>query len=112
MVDVAPHLLDTNILLRLSRRDDPDYDMVRTALAALQGTGAELCYTPQNLIEFWNVATRPKDRRGFGLSLSEVDHEAQLIEDELTLLPDNAQIHSAWRGLVVRHGVMGELPKS
>jgi hypothetical protein len=37
-----PHLIDTNILLRLTRRDDPDYDIVRTAIQTLQKAGATL----------------------------------------------------------------------
>jgi predicted nucleic acid-binding protein len=102
-----PHLTDTNILLRLTRRDDPDYAVVRGAAQALRQSGSVLCYTPQNLVEFWNVVTRPKDRNGFGLSVVEADHEAKLIEGELTLLPDNDQIHRRWRELVVAHRVSG-----
>ena len=100
-------MIDTNILLRLTRRDDPDYDIVRNAIQTLQKSGATLCYTPQNLVEFWNVATRPKDRNGFGLSVADADREVQLIEGQLTLLPDNEQIHRHWKRLVVAHGVSG-----
>src|SRR5439155_16133040 len=102
-----PHLADTNILLRLTRRDDPDYSAVRAAVQMLLRRGASLCYTSQNLVEFWNVATRPKDRNGFGLSIAETDQEAQLIEGELTLLADNEQVHREWRRLVVAHAVSG-----
>lgn len=101
------YLADTNILLRLARRDDPDYSVVRAALQTLQRQGASFCYTAQNLVEFWNVATRPKDRNGFGLSVAEADNEAQLIEGELVFLPDNEQVHREWRRLVVVYGVLG-----
>jgi len=101
------YLADTNILLRLARRDDPDYIAVRTALQNLQRRGASFCCTPQNLVEFWNVATRPKDRNGFGLSVAEADNEARLIEGELVLLPDNEQVHREWHRLVVAYGVLG-----
>jgi hypothetical protein len=30
--------------------------------------GATLCYTPQNVVEFWNVFTRPRNKNGFGLT--------------------------------------------
>ena len=58
-------------------------------------------------VEFWNVATRPKVRNGFGLSVAEADDEAQLIEGELVFLPDNEQVHREWRRLVVAYGVLG-----
>ena len=35
-------LIDTNILLRISRRDDPDHFIVYAALARLAGDGAIL----------------------------------------------------------------------
>ncbi len=66
-----------------------------------------LCYIAQNLVEFWNVATRPKERNGFGLSVAEADREATLIEGEFTLLPDNEQLHPEWRRLVLTHSVVG-----
>ena len=102
-----PYLADTNILLRLVLRDDPEYSLVRTAVQKLQRDGVSLCYTSQNLVEFWNVATRPKNRNGFGLSIAEVDREVGLIETDLTLLPENDRIHPLWRRLVVAHAVSG-----
>ncbi len=43
------HLIDTNILLRIARRDDPDHGVVDTALARLIEAGAVLYYTHQNI---------------------------------------------------------------
>jgi predicted nucleic acid-binding protein len=65
-VAAPDHLIDSNILLRISRRDDPDHFLVDTALARLARDGATLYYTHQNVAEFWNVATRPVERNGFG----------------------------------------------
>ena len=65
------HLLDSNILLRISRRDDPDHAIVDAALATLTEAGAVLYYTHQNMAEFWNVATRPVNQNGFGLSIGD-----------------------------------------
>lgn len=73
-----PYLADTNILLRLTRRGDPDYELVRRAVRTLKAQGATFCYTSQNLVEFWNVATRPKERNGFGLSCGAVVGHATL----------------------------------
>jgi predicted nucleic acid-binding protein len=101
------YLADTNILLRLVLRDDPEYSLVRTAVQKLQRDSVSLCYTSQNLVEFWNVATRPRNRNGFGLSIAEVDREVGLIEADLALLPENDRIHPLWRRLVVAHAVSG-----
>jgi hypothetical protein len=55
-------LLDTNILLRMSKGDDPHYRVIGGALRALVTRGVRLCYTSQTLGEFWNASTRPLDR--------------------------------------------------
>lgn len=104
---VPAYLVDTNILLRISRRDDPDHAIVRAALARLAEAGVALYYTHQNIVEFWNVCTRPADRNGFGLSISETDREIRAFEKGMILLPDNAAIHHEWRRLVVAHSVSG-----
>jgi hypothetical protein len=59
-------LLDSNILLRISKRDDPQHPAIVEALKALVGQGVRLCYTSQTLGEFWNASTRPLDKNGFG----------------------------------------------
>jgi predicted nucleic acid-binding protein len=108
MAKSAPaHLLDTNVLLRLSKRDSPEFSILRPALRALARQDARLCYTSQNLIEFWNVATRPIDRNGYGLSTIEADEAAHRIENAFTMLPDTESIHHEWRRLVVTYGVSG-----
>jgi hypothetical protein len=87
-----PYLADTNILLRISQRQDPQYEIIRTALRLLRTQGANLCFTSQNLAEFWNVCTRPKEQNGYGLSTAG-DGSAGLIEAGFTFLPDSEQIH-------------------
>jgi hypothetical protein len=54
-----PHLIDSNILIRWVQPSDPDYAVVKSALDVLARHGAILCYTSQNLAEFWNACTRP-----------------------------------------------------
>jgi predicted nucleic acid-binding protein len=103
----AAYLADTNILLRVSQRQDPSYGAIRTALSSLRAAGSKLCFTSQNLVEFWNVCTRPAEQNGYGLSIAEADRRAELIEAGFTLLPDNEQIHIEWRRLVVIHSVVG-----
>jgi predicted nucleic acid-binding protein len=106
-VPVPDHLIDTNILLRIARRDDPDHAVVHAALASLAVAGAVLYYTHQNIAEFWNVATRPADRNGFGLTAAAVDQEVRAIEKGMALLADNEATYHEWRRLVVAHSVSG-----
>ncbi|MGA2185854.1 MAG: PIN domain-containing protein [Bryobacteraceae bacterium] len=107
MANAAAWLLDTNILLRMSKSDDPHYPMVRGALRALVAEGARLCFTSQILGEFWNASTRPRDRNGFGLSTAETDRIARVIERDFEFLPDSRDVHDRWRRLLIAHDVKG-----
>jgi predicted nucleic acid-binding protein len=104
---VGSHLTDTNILLRVSQRNDPDYDLILSAVRSLRASGATLWYTSQNLAEFWNVCTRPARQNGYGMTVAETNRRAELIERGFTLLPDDPRVHTEWRRLVVAHAVMG-----
>ena len=101
------HLVDSNILLRIARRDDPDHAIVNGALAELAEGGAVLYYTHQNIAEFWNVATRAVDRNGFGLTVADAEQETRVIEKGMVLLPDSEAIYHEWRRLVFAHSVSG-----
>ena len=69
--------------------------------------GVMLCYTSQNLAEFWNTCTRPADRNGYGLGIRETDLRAGVIESNLQLLPDSLAVHQEWRRIVVDDAVSG-----
>jgi predicted nucleic acid-binding protein len=101
------YLTDTNILLRLVKRDHSDYALVRGALAVLRNRHVSFYYTMQNMSEFWNVATRPRAHNGFGLELLEAEQGAREIENSFTLLPDTASVYWEWRRLISAHGVRG-----
>jgi predicted nucleic acid-binding protein len=101
------YLIDSNILLRWVKPDDRDYLLVVVAIEAILGEGGQLCYTSQNVAEFWNACTRPVEQNRFALSPQETDHRARLFEDKLLLLPDSVAVHQEWRALLVRHNVSG-----
>jgi len=63
--------------------------------------------TPQNFVEFWNVATRPVDRNGLGLKPGDTDRLLHLVERLFPLLPDSPAVYPEWRRLVVSFGVAG-----
>lgn len=100
-------LLDTNILLRLVEPNDSEYALVRKAVSALTANGESLCFASQNLIEFWNVCTRPLSNNGLGLTTAATDARAKLLESSFGLLPDNERVHQEWRRLVVASSVAG-----
>jgi predicted nucleic acid-binding protein len=101
------YLADTNILLRLNTSNDPDFTAIRGAIRSLTARGFRFCYTPQNIIEFWNVCTRPSQQNGYGLSIIDTKRRTREIEGAFTLLPDNERIYPEWRRLVVTHSVSG-----
>ena len=103
----TPYLIDSNILIRWVQPSEPDYPIVESALEALASQGAILCYTSQNVAEFWNACTRPADRNGYGLLPQEADQRARLFEMRLRLLADNLAVHQEWRRLIVTHSVSG-----
>jgi predicted nucleic acid-binding protein len=101
----TPYLVDSNVLLRWIKPDDRDCPVVVAAIDAVLQQGAVLCYTSQNVAEFWNTCTRPLDRNGYGLSPQEADRRATFFEDRL--LPDSVAVHQEWRRLLVTHNVSG-----
>lgn len=104
---VPAHLIDSNILLRIARRDDPDHAVVDGAIFKLVEAGAVLYYTHQNIAEFWNVATRPAEKNGFGLTVTDAEKEVRTIESGMVLLPDSEAVYYEWRRIVVDNAVAG-----
>ena len=103
----TPYLVDSNILLRWIRPDRSDYPAIISAMGGILQRDGILCYTSQNVGEFWNTCTRPADRNGYGLSPLETDRRARFFEEKLRLLPDSLAVHEEWRKLLVTHRVSG-----
>lgn len=101
------YAVDTNVLLRLSHADHPQHELIATALRRLVARQVELCFTPQNLGEFWNVSTRPQERNGLGLSIEETETHVGAIERRMTILPEDRRVYPAWRRLLVSQNVRG-----
>ncbi|WP_254564088.1 type II toxin-antitoxin system VapC family toxin [Oscillatoria sp. HE19RPO] len=100
-------LIDTNILLRSA---DPTHSMHADAVTAtniLLDRGEDVCIIPQNLIEFWNVYTRPADKNGLGHTPGEAAAEVNRLKGLFLLLPDTLAIYSEWERLVLSYGVRG-----
>jgi predicted nucleic acid-binding protein len=104
---IVRHLVDTNILLRFVNRRDPLHPTVRAAVRKLRQNGYQLCIAPQNCVEFWNVATRPVERNGFGLSPVDTHQSLRFVERLFTVLPEQPAVYAEWRKLVVQFSVVG-----
>ena len=66
-----------------------------------------VCLTTQNLVEFWNVCTRPLNRNGLGMTVTQTDAELIRLEGVFTVLSDSSALYPEWRRLVRMHEVMG-----
>ena len=101
-------LLDTNILTRLVTPGQPIHQMALDAVAALRLRNEPLRIVPQNLYEFWVVATRPATQNGLGLTGAQTDAEIGRFISWFAVLSDDPRILPQWRQLVVRHQVIGK----
>jgi predicted nucleic acid-binding protein len=66
-------LLDTNLLVRMTDSMDPQCAAARRAFHGLLARREQLIIVPQNLYEFWAVATRkfgvpPAGQNGLGMT--------------------------------------------
>lgn len=100
-------LADTNVLLRLIQLQSPHHAEVENAVDRLLKNGDTLFLTLQNISEFWNVCTRPRDKNGLGFSVAQADAELTKIEQIFDLLPDTNDVYKHWRKLVISHSVSG-----
>jgi predicted nucleic acid-binding protein len=102
------YLLDTNILLRVSQTNHTMHQDAMNALRILRSQGETLCVLPQNLIEYWAVATRPVASNGLGYSFDEAQDEIKEFKKLFAILPDTAAIFLEWETLVKSHQVIGK----
>ncbi|MBU6172962.1 MAG: type II toxin-antitoxin system VapC family toxin [Planctomycetes bacterium] len=101
-------LLDTNIIIRAAQPNQPTWADISQALTTLVAHGCSLCVVPQNIYEFWVVATRPQTLNGFGLTPT---HAKALIDgmiDKLSVLRDERGILDLWLSLVDQYAVEGK----
>jgi predicted nucleic acid-binding protein len=102
------YLLDTSILVRLANVADPFHAVATHAVVELHRRGEVLHITPQNLVEFRNVATRPVAVNGLGLPPADAEAKALVFETAFPLLTESPAIHPAWKNLVSALGVIGK----
>lgn len=103
----ARYLLDTNVLLRRADSKSPMHSDATQSVSLLLASGAFICITAQNIIEFWNVATRPEANNGLGWDSATATKELANLKAHLTFLPDHPAIFDQWERLVSDYSVQG-----
>jgi predicted nucleic acid-binding protein len=71
-----------------------------------------LIIVPQNLYEFWAVATRTRGRppigqNGLGMNSGRAHHWLNFFKRRFMLLPDRTDIVESWQNLVTTHDIKG-----
>ena len=99
--------MDTNILVRLVLPHDPLSSVALAAVDDLQRRGETLLVAPQNLMEFWAVATRPSTANGLGFSNDKVLEEIRHIETLFRVIAQPVEAFRRWRQIVETHAVRG-----
>lgn len=101
-------LIDTSILVRLANTNDLQHADASRAVVELHRRGETLHLTPQILIEFRNVATRPKAANGAGLSIKDAEAHIGTFEVMFPLLVETPDIYPTWKNLVGVLGIIGK----
>jgi len=100
-------LVDTNVLLRSAEPDHIMYGDAVGATSLLLGQGEKLYIAPQNLIEFWNVYTRPINRNGLGRTVAAAKAEIDRLKSLFPIIDDLPAIYPEWERLVFTYSVKG-----
>jgi hypothetical protein len=84
--------LDTNLLTRMTRLREPQSVVARSAVQTLLGRGERLIIVPQNLYEFWVVATRPPGpppagRNGLGMTTVQTGQWMRFFDADSPFFP-------------------------
>lgn len=105
-------LLDTNLLVRVTDSADPHCAVSRAAIHTLLARREQIIIVPQNLYEFWAVATRrpgspPSGQNGLGMTPEQASQWLGFFRRRFTLLPDREDLLGRWHALVTMRGITG-----
>ena len=102
-------LLDTNLLTRIANPTHTQTrDLAEKSIDMLRKNGHVACLVPQNLYEFWAVATRPLEANGLGMSVDDARSEVDALLQLFHVFQDERAIFSRWLDLVTGHDTKGK----
>lgn len=81
--------------------------MAVRALKALRSRNEELHIAPQNIVEFWAVATRPFSHNGLGMTIEQASTEIESLKSFFGLLPE-LPLQEEWQRIVTQYRVSGK----
>jgi predicted nucleic acid-binding protein len=100
--------VDTNIFVGAIQTFDVTLRATaRRAVKTLLRQKEQLVCFPQNLVEFWNVATRPRNANGLGFSPEQAARYVDRFQTLIRLLTETPDIFPAWRTIVLEQRVSG-----
>jgi len=102
------YAVDSNILIYLANPDSEQYSVSLSATQHIANSGDGLFVFPQNLIEFYAVATRPISSNGLGFTTAQASDELAEIRSTFNLIDETPDIYPEWERLVAEHGVLGK----
>jgi predicted nucleic acid-binding protein len=105
-------LLDTNLLARITNSKHPQCADSRRAVHVLLGRREQLIVVPQNLYEFWAVATRklgapPGGQNGLGTTSNQASLWLRYFQRRFKLLTDQTDLVDRWHDLVKALDIKG-----
>ena len=106
-------LLDTCVLARLPDTSSPDRPRARSAVAKLLRGDLEMVIVPQNIYEFWAVATRKRGavavggQNGLSMPLEMAALWIRRFQNLCRVLPEVPEILPLWQSLVISQKVGG-----
>jgi predicted nucleic acid-binding protein len=105
---MARYLLDTNILLRAANKTSAQHPATIAAMTALTELGHDLAITPQVLVEFWAVASRPLEANGFGWPTADVRNAIDRLLERFPLILEPSTVFPEWLQLATASQVIGK----
>lgn len=102
------YLVDTNAILRFFDLTDSRNVEVVGALDVITEETEEVYVCAQVIIEYWAVATRPREANGMGLSIAEATEKLDKIGKLFPCLPEPPDVVRIWREVVGKHSVCGK----
>jgi predicted nucleic acid-binding protein len=100
--------VDTSVLVGAIQTFDPELRaLARHAVKSLYRRREPMVCFPQNLVEFWSVASRPVKAKGLGLTLNQTDQYVDAFLTVMRLLPETPEVFATWQMLVLVHRVGG-----
>ena len=105
-------LVDTHVLGRITDSADTQCAIARKAIHRRLANRERLIVVPQNLFEFWTVATRkpgppPDGQNGLGMKIEQASQWLLFFQRRFTFLPDREELTSRWHALVKDFGIKG-----